>query len=295
VVLAALVLVALVSWAYSTLNGKEDEEKGENKGDLAARVASRVGKVAREEKTNPQFKAAPVGKGLWRREPYSKEEVAQGVGRNVFLDCGACQGDTLEMFFHKGSIPGRITLNAEFRIPFEYDPSTFTVYAFEANPQHSPTLTKLERQFKNLQVIKETALWTHESTVELMIPTMYDPPEGSTQAPNPHQGASLLGSHRDLAKGMKKVSVPTIDFSAWVREHIKATDFVMMKMNMEGAEYEVLRKMIWEGTLNLVNKAWIWFHSYALPDGWPKDFDRVVNHLMQTKSSCTEMIYQKVE
>ena len=222
-----------------------------------------------------------------RNEPYSKEQVALGVGRNVFLDCGACQGDTIEMFFHNGVIPGRKSMTPEFKIAFNYDPSTFKVFAFEANPQHSSALSKLESQFPNLTVFKETALWTENGTLDLFMSSTND----STDA---HQSASLLKGHPDeKGKGSKLVSVPTIDFSRWIYDNIETTDFVLIKMNVEGAEYEVLRKMLNDQTFALLDRMWMFYHSYASPPSFPRNFPQVLESSLS--KWCAQIMYQKLQ
>lgn len=212
-----------------------------------------------------------------------------GKGRNVFLDVGSCQGDTIEMFYHHGVIPGRETLNPEFRIPFPYDTDSFDVFAFEANPQHTATLRKLEKQFNRLRLITETAVWTtNSSQLTLHIPLIYG-------EDNPHQGSSVFANHRDMQGKTRTVKIPTLDFNEWLERNIRPNDFVMMKMNIEGAEFPVLKHMQEKGTLKLIHKMWIWFHGYALPPGEKTTGQFVEDLTKQIKGTCTEIVYQKQE
>jgi hypothetical protein len=55
--------------------------------------------------------------------------------------------------------------------------------------------------------------------------------------------------------------VPAIDFSCWVKEMVArhtevdgSTPFVVVKMDIEGAEYAVLEELVRDGTITLVSE-----------------------------------------
>ena len=54
--------------------------------------------------------------------------------------------------------------------------------------------------------------------------------------------------------------VKTIDFSEFVRMFSAPEDFVVVKLDVEGSEFEILDKMIDDGTIGLVNEFYIEFH-----------------------------------
>ena len=54
---------------------------------------------------------------------------------------------------------------------------------------------------------------------------------------------------KDEWRGLKRVvQVPTIDFSQFISDNFEITDEVVLKMDIEGAEYAVINKMLNDGT-----------------------------------------------
>ena len=59
----------------------------------------------------------------------------------------------------------------------------------------------------------------------------------------------------------KPVKIKSLDFSKWLKKNIKKTDYVVVKMNIEGSEYLVLEKLIKEKTIKLISQLYLYFHS----------------------------------
>merc|ERR1719195_1292054 len=51
-----------------------------------------------------------------------------------------------------------------------------------------------------------------------------------------------------------------IDFDRWIQETVKDTDFVVVKMDIEGAEHALLSKMMSSGTIELVDELFVECH-----------------------------------
>lgn len=80
---------------------------------------------------------------------------------------------------------------------------------------------------------------------------------------------SLLGDSSTLMEEKlgypdgKKVTVETFDFSKWLTQFEDC--YVILKMDIEGAELPVLTKMIEDGTDEIVNLALIEWHDGKMP------------------------------
>ena len=61
------------------------------------------------------------------------------------------------------------------------------------------------------------------------------------------------------------IDVECIDFSEWVKNNFKKEDYIILKMDIEGAEFNVLPKMIANDTLSYVNKMIIEWHDWEFP------------------------------
>ena len=57
------------------------------------------------------------------------------------------------------------------------------------------------------------------------------------------------------------VLVETIDFSKFLSENATSDDFVVVKMDIEGAEFDVLPSLIENGTYKLINDFYCEFHE----------------------------------
>ena len=54
--------------------------------------------------------------------------------------------------------------------------------------------------------------------------------------------------------------VRIIDFSRWLRATVVANDFVVVKMDIEGSEYEVLPSLLRTGTIRLIDELMLEVH-----------------------------------
>jgi len=81
--------------------------------------------------------------------------------------------------------------------------------------------------------------------------------------PNYRGGSTLLAGH--LRNGAKvdysrPIAVRCIDFSRWIRRNFTRQDHIVVKMDIEGAEYPVLEKMVAEGSIDYVAELIVEFH-----------------------------------
>eukprot|EP00906_Rhabdomonas_costata_P035029 RCo049247 len=67
---------------------------------------------------------------------------------------------------------------------------------------------------------------------------------------------------RPLLGRKRPVSVPSIDFSRYLRETFTLSDFVVVKMDIEGAEYQIIPKLLQEGTVDLIDELFLECHYF---------------------------------
>ena len=77
-----------------------------------------------------------------------------------------------------------------------------------------------------------------------------------------------------------RYEVEAIDFSKWLSENIKPDDYVVMKMDIEGAEYDVLERMIRDETYKLIDKYYVEFHEWCFAD--TKTYESRKKRIMRT-------------
>jgi FkbM family methyltransferase len=54
--------------------------------------------------------------------------------------------------------------------------------------------------------------------------------------------------------------VDTLDFSKWIIENLSIEDYIILKMDIEGAEYKVISKMIKDGSFSYIDELYIEWH-----------------------------------
>jgi FkbM family methyltransferase len=158
--------------------------------------------------------------------------------RKIFIDCGYSHGEATNLFLKK--------LGKEY----EY-------FGFEANPYLYDRF-KDKHDFVNLS---NNAVWVKNGTVDFYVIT-----NDRSGDWNPYTGASTVMKEKsdwnmNVHTGQRKVTVPSIDFSDFMHKNFKKEDFIVLKMDIEGGEYDVLNKLIADKTLDYVNELYIEFHD----------------------------------
>lgn len=66
-------------------------------------------------------------------------------------------------------------------------------------------------------------------------------------------------------KDEDKVTAKCFDLSSWILENVKDDDHLLIKMDIEGAEFDVLRKCVVEGSARKIKEINIEWHDWFLP------------------------------
>ncbi len=102
----------------------------------------------------------------------------------------------------------------------------------------------------------------------------------STIMPN-HFKNNLLNIGNSLQKSLiweNKIKVPSFDFSNWLGKNIQDGDYVLCKIDIEGAEFEVLKKCIKDDTLKLITEIHIEFHHFN-NQNYIQDYDFIMDEI----------------
>jgi FkbM family methyltransferase len=81
-------------------------------------------------------------------------------------------------------------------------------------------------------------------------------------------GSSIIMEKKDHGPGQldrnNPDNVDCIDFSKWVKTNFKKNDYIQVKMDIEGSEYDIIEKMIEDNTIQYINKLYIEWHNKKL-------------------------------
>lgn len=143
-----------------------------------------------------------------------------------FLDCGAYDGWSVGHF--KQSFP---------------DWQEYEIHCFEPDPEHGPLLAQMDGI-----VFHNQAVWVTNQFRDFYL--------------SDGKGSSLL---IDKTTGQidrcRPVTVSCLDFSKWIINLFKRDDYIVLKMDIEGAEYSVLHKMIDDGSIGYIDRLYVEFHQ----------------------------------
>ncbi|MEU6718027.1 FkbM family methyltransferase [Nonomuraea sp. NPDC046802] len=170
--------------------------------------------------------------------------------RNIFIDCGANVGAVLSEFVQK------------------YPDRKF--YAFEPNEDLIPDIKEHVRSVGGTDFVEilPHAVWVRDGVVDLFVGHHIN----STMLP----GKVVPAAHATQVDYTRPVPVPALDFSAWLRRTIAPDDDVIVKMDIEGAEYPVLTKLVADGTIDLISVLYIEWHYDRFPAMAKSQHDRLL-------------------
>lgn len=169
-----------------------------------------------------------------------------------FLDCGAHNGCSIRYF--RASVP---------------DASTYGIHSFEPNPIFRDQLRRIEGV-----VFHPEAVWIKDSEIPFYV-----------SRAQLRDGSTLIASKTtgDLDRA-NPLMVRCMNFGSWVRRSFSSDDHLVLKLDIEGAEYEVLRSMLADGSIRQIAKLYVEFHGDRI--GLPSEIhDRLVEDL--TKAGLT--------
>jgi FkbM family methyltransferase len=150
------------------------------------------------------------------------------MGDKIFIDCGAHCGESI--------------LEAKRRFG-----NDIKIYSFEANTNLTNALIEHFKNDSNVK-IENKAVWIEDSFIEFYLSTSWS--DGSSVYKEKNSGGI---SENILLK------IPCIDLSSFINS-FNQDDHIILKLDVEGAEYEILNKMIEDGTIKCINELHGEFH-----------------------------------
>lgn len=153
---------------------------------------------------------------------------------NVLIDCGAYTGDSLPVLIRRFG-------------PFE------RILCFEASPE----LSLVPPPDLSIPVeIHRLAVWIADGEQILFFG---EHAEGSTLLHNKTSGNLSVA---------RSTRVPTIDFAAWLLHNTEPHDQLIIKMDIEGAEFPVLQRLVGHPVRRRIRQLWVEWHHNRLRPAW---------------------------
>lgn len=152
----------------------------------------------------------------------------------VLLDVGSHRGQSIQ----------------HFKQCTAYKKHSWTIYGFEPHKQLHEIASKAHPGI----TIFNKAAWVHDNGIHF------------------YEGAKKLGESHTVMNNKTTGdinyntpnTVTSIDLSRWIKDTFSPSDFIILKMDIEGAEYDVLEKMITDNSISYISVLFIEWHAHKL-------------------------------
>ena len=153
--------------------------------------------------------------------------------KKVFIDCGANTGQSLMTFKENWN-----------------DYNDYEIHSFEALPLLASKVvdTANALNLKNFKFHPE-AVSTEDGKVDFYI-----------SKNNGNYYGSSLESTKETIILDNKVIVDAIDLAKWITDRYSKEDFIVLKIDIEGTEYRLLKHLFNTGVINYCNEVYVEFH-----------------------------------
>jgi len=165
------------------------------------------------------------------------------VPKCVFIDLGAADGNTFNHFTSGGYGP---LANCQS--------NQWSAVLVEANPRFNAPLGGVGKLHANVNVMSSTAAYMCEGKTSFFLDTV--------NTEKNFWGSSMSNNHPDVQKsGQTKVTVPTMNLNRILIEQTIPGDWVMVKMDIEGSEFDVLPCVAQSSSASLIDRLYLEQHS----------------------------------
>jgi len=161
--------------------------------------------------------------------------------RYIFIDGGSHFGQSIK-WFERSAI-------------FSQHP--WEIFAFEANSALIPFIS--DRPYL---AILNKAIWIYDGTVDFYLGEETD-------------GSSILSCKRRGGLSRVPISVGCVNFGQWIKRNFSQRDYILVKFDIEGAEYKVLDWMLNDGTISYADGFFIEFHNSMVKVSVQRDIELI--------------------
>jgi hypothetical protein len=214
---------------------------------------------------------------------------------HIYLDIGTNIGVQIRKLFEPRLFPKASILPyfESFYGPASERSSRVCAIGMEPNPKWTMKLSKLQSDYQekgyNVIIFTETAANIHNKNM-----TFYTTPFDKTE--NHEWGSSLIAwDKRMIATTAGSISLSSLIQLIQYRKGKTENSTTFMKLDVEGAEFEILSDLIFSGSICYVKQIAIEWHPWFRREIKPpkvKDLMSMINWLIKRKKNCpSELIH----
>lgn len=181
----------------------------------------------------PKGNEPRIGKPLVDWEGVILEIDQSNIKQKVFIDAGANLGQSIENFIKNWD---------NWR--------EFDIHSFEANPRLVSHFDKY-KEVDNIHFYNK-AVWITDGEVEFYL------------CNDGNASSSVIGDKKTGRLDKKPTVVPSVDIGNFIISNYKKEDFIILKIDIEGGEYELLEHLIETRAFDYVDKLYLEFHTHKV-------------------------------
>jgi FkbM family methyltransferase len=170
----------------------------------------------------------------------------------VFIDCGAYNGDTLVKAMEKF-------------------PDVDMFYAFEPYP---PNFKALVEKFGSDEKVKP---YQQAVGIKDEIRFLFQHREADIELTQLSVGGSLTNKKGNL-NIEHRIKVDVVDFAKFIKDNFKKEDYIILKVDIEGYEYDLFDHLIRKGAIDYIDKIYCEWHLRKL-DMSERDHNNMIKAL----------------
>jgi len=177
--------------------------------------------------------------------------------KQVFFDLGSNNGDSVVGFLSAN--PGGALYDGGEGFRKRGGSGEWEIWMFEASPRWTSKLDSVVADLRRQH--------GHRVTIRLHTATAIGTFDGNTTffldvvSGGHHWGSSLLKHHRDVAGGASPITVPIYSLSRLIKSY-DIDDTVWVKMDIEGAEFDIVKDLLVKGVVPYIDEFGIEFHTW---------------------------------
>lgn len=208
----------------------------------------------------------------------------------LYVDLGSNIGVQIRKLFEPSKYPTSKILQRYNDILGDVDTRRESVcaFGFEANPRHVERLKQVQDIYNALgwkTTFYNRVVWTKNNDTM----TIYSDDKNRNQ----DWGAGILDTRIPDKNTMTKFQVPTVDIASWFESMIDeySPQTVMVKMDIEGSEYNVIPHLLTRGILcaNKISFMYMEFHNWA-GNGSNLNRNSIRNQMASQKCISTTLV-----
>ena len=185
--------------------------------------------------------------------------------KNVFFDLGANIGDSIDNLFGTNNLKAQGGDMKSKISSYKLD-QKWTIYAIEGNSFFDDNLRELKNKLSKkhkLILLNGTVATTYDGKITFYL-------DKKNKGVN-FWGSSILKEHPDVVNSNSTFETkPCVDMARLLKQYSE-DDFIVVKMDIEGAEFDLLLHLAKENVLKLIDVLFVEYHWGLSPYKTPAD------------------------